>query len=613
MGIRNPNETPPQLSPALRAARTALDWEDGVDVLREWEWDSKSQHWTLLCRLTVDTQGAGEIPARTDWVILAEKTYPWGGVHLQPSAENGLQGTYPHQFLNRRIPENNRWLSGRLCVDTGIRSLGRQGLDPEPFDPGSRLKWRLQRARLWLLAAANGELFLPGDAFELPDYSPPLREVVGYGESVSSFGTWTNEPAQVGVLALGRLVGRPSVRVALRYQDLRGRNVYDPRWGSYISQSNLPQELGLWLRLKEVPKLAPWQAPMTWGELRKAVGAQGLNLDTTLDEVLYYLRDGEKHVLQFGFPIPSIVGGTPTVYHWQALELEAIAPRSVTKSGFRPGKAPALRFGELWQFRDDASIKWLRSENWHAETIAARGRFSQTLTTAEILLIGGGALGAAVAELLTRGGVENLTICDPDLTTVGNLVRHTLTLADVSDFKAVALSSRLNSVSPQARVQGIAESFPSESARSLGIIRTVDVVIDCSGENEVVAGLAGFPWNGDKFFFSVSLGLYARRGFVFAAYGETFPVEEFFALLSPALESQAQEFRDVEWPREGVGCWHPLFPARVDEVWTLAALAVDSISRLLETDLRKPELIVLERKKDSLSIRSQVSQQGPVA
>ena len=63
-----------------------------------------------------------------------------------------------------------------------------------------------------------------------------------------------------------------------------------------------------WIRLRETPVLNPWKGPATWGELREACKGQGLNLDRLLREASKHLRDGSRHALLLGFPIPDRMG-----------------------------------------------------------------------------------------------------------------------------------------------------------------------------------------------------------------------------------------------------------------------------------------------------------------
>ncbi len=67
--------------------------------------------------------------------------------------------------------------------------------------------------------------------------------------------------------------------------------------------------------------------------------------------------------------------------------------------------------------------------------------------------------------------------------------------------------------------------------------------------------------------------------FCFTAVGTRFPHAAFQKLIQPWLEKEIRENGGRELPREGIGCWHPVFPARVDDVWMMASLAVKDLDR----------------------------------
>jgi hypothetical protein len=74
--------------------------------------------------------------------------------------------------------------------------------------------------------------------------------------------------------------------------------------------------------------------------------------------------------------------------------------------------------------------------------------------------------------------------------------------------------------------------------------------------------------------------------YLFAFRGVEFPVEDFQDQVRPLLERDAEEWGDAEMPWAGAGCWHPVFPARVDDIWLLAAAGVKQILGWIE---RPPE------------------------
>lgn len=108
-----------------------------------------------------------------------------------------------------------------------------------------------------------------------------------------------------------------------------------------------------------------------------------------------------------------------------------------------------------------------------------------------------------------------------------------------------------------------------------------DVVLDCTGDDAVIDALASYPWHGERIFASLSLGLFADRLFCFVARGASFPATTFRTLTAPWLRAGRQRHAGRELPPEGIGCYHPVMPARADDVWLLAAVAVKHLAGAL--------------------------------
>ena len=73
--------------------------------------------------------------------------------------------------------------------------------------------------------------------------------------------------------------------------------------------------------------------------------------------------------------------------------------------------------------------------------------------------------------------------------------------------------------------------------------------------------------------------------------------QEFLNCITPWLKKDAQENPDPYFPREGIGCWHPVFPARIDDIWMLLSTVIKKIERFLEGDIYS-EFVVVEKQTD---------------
>ena len=287
-----------------------------------------------------------------------------------------------------------------------------------------------------------------------------------------------------------------------------------------------------------------------------------------------------------GFPIPAKVGGQVEKYHWQALLLPTLSHGH--PNGFSPTEKGYLLRDRTCVFTRDMRLDWRGSKNWDPAAITARGRLSTPLASKKILVIGAGAVGAMISEMLARAGCKSLVILDGDRLEVGNLCRHTLLLDDVFNNKAVSVASRIQRINPHLKVVAIDTAFPPAND-------DCEIVIDCTADDTLLSHLAAFNWQGNRLFFSISLGLRARRMFFFSAQGESFPHSTFFEKTGPLIEEERKDYEGVEFPSEGIGCWHPVFPARADDIWMMASVAVKHMEEITTSPDEAPHLQLFEQ------------------
>ncbi|MBI3733064.1 MAG: ThiF family adenylyltransferase, partial [Chloroflexi bacterium] len=103
----------------------------------------------------------------------------------------------------------------------------------------------------------------------------------------------------------------------------------------------------------------------------------------------------------------------------------------------------------------------------------------QKLLAAKAVVIGCGALGSSIANLLARAGVGRLVIADRDFIELNNLQRQVL--FDEDDIarnlpKAVAAAAKLRRVNSQITIEAMVTDVNSENIE--GLIQGADVVLD---------------------------------------------------------------------------------------------------------------------------------------
>ena len=520
-----------------------------------------------------------------------------GLLKIFPAKEGGLTRTFPHQNYNSIGNSSVPWRNGDLCLSATVHLLGRQRIDPEPTSAGRRLRWHVERAIAWLRAAANRELLQPGDPFELPQF--PLStydRFMVFNECPATLCEWNTVADRSGLVNLGLFREHPTGYVVRGFSSTSLHQIVTPIWGSLLSGRMECEELGIWLLLEDIPVLEPWQAPMTWGELRDVCAVQGVDLNQLVQPLVSHIRDGKAHLALIGFPIPAIVGAPTTQIHWQAMEMPIVSFGSKKVDGFRANETGYRERDRRLVFQPDRLITWVDSQNWHQDQLATRGRLPTELSSLRIGILGAGAVGSALASLLVRAGAHDLVIVDSDQLEGGNLVRHTLGFLTVRESKATALAHELNRASPHANVSAIDARFPDILAVDRSRFDGCGLIIDCTADDDVLYALEEFPWPEERIFCSVSLALRAQRLFCFLAHSSSFPRGTFERAMEPWFDKGRDEFASDELPWEGVGCWHPVFPARVDSIWMLVAGLVEVLSEPKRLrNMTSPELIVLEK------------------
>lgn len=554
--------------------------------------------WMLQVKLSIGNPSE-LVPEKTSWCVLVDATYPLGDIKVYPAKEGGIKVTFPHQERNMPGEEGSPWRTGKLCLDSPIGHLGLYGQSPDPLgDPELRLRWHLERAFAWISTASDNDLVRDGDPFELPKYPPsgsPLRIV--HDENPDSYKDWKQCNQEIGKVVLDAVSQLKETFLAVCFETLDGRLIHSsPRYSVELhGPENQSRQVGIWWRWNEPIVLEPWQVPATWGELRRIGRNRKIDVDRFLRLIANHIRGKDVSTLLLGYPIPLKQGETPSEMHWRAIQLPQF------KQGGRPPKGFRANGTGFWQrdktifFGNDRPIEFLKTGNWHPDRLQARGRMNPALRNMHIAIIGAGALGSAIAEFLVRGGAQHMMIVDTDILQAENLVRHNLTLHEVDRNKAEALRDRLTAVSPYVEVKSVPDSIPATKSQIESLLEDYNLVVDCTGADEVVASLALGWWSIPKLFISASVGFMAKRLFAFIADGCTFPAMEFQERIRPWLRDEVQAWQDHGETLEGCGCWSPLFPARYDDILLAAATATKLIDGLTSRRPTSNRLVIFEQ------------------
>ncbi len=98
----------------------------------------------------------------------------------------------------------------------------------------------------------------------------------------------------------------------------------------------------------------------------------------------------------------------------------------------------------------------------------------------------------------------------------GNLCRHVLDIRELGQNKAVAMATRLNMGNAHSKCIAIDAKFPKQTEQQSLQLREADLIIDCTGDDQVARDLASFDWGEEKQIVSLSLGYAAKRLYFYA-------------------------------------------------------------------------------------------------
>lgn len=588
---------PKQILDKLNQARRALDSLSQVEIIDEWKFENELNIWYLHLNIAIEYKTT-YFPQISQWYIIVDSNYPKGKIKVYPDVKNSITVTLYHQANNSKIEKNGLWRKGALCLEVNTIST----FQSEPYSVDERLLYHVKRAINWLELAAKGQLVADNEPFELPEFtlSNVLEMQFAFSEDIVTFMQWESTDCIYGIAELDVYKSKPFVYYVKQFKSLNGNIEHYTQWGKHLSKTNISPPINApWILLKQPPVINEWQAPETLGDLIDACNSQHIDVMNVLKNVVSKIRDGKRHLLLLGFPVPKTFGGEPEIVFWKALYLPVVSYGKNTAKGFRTNQ-------QGWWLRDKSEVltrktklDWITSENWNQQEISQRGKMNDFLLRKKMLLVGAGCVGASVAEILVRSGIYNLTVVDSDIFEVGNLSRHVLNVGNIGELKELSLCSYLNSLNPHANVEVINDTLTIDEEFKTNIaLDKYDIIIDCTGENSVLDVFQRADFRKSHIIASISVGLGAKHLYMTIMNGTTFYFNSFYKLISPYIQSERDLFDDYNLPRNGIGCWHPTFPARSDDVWLAAATAVKAIENYIITKSEKTLSIVYKQREN---------------
>ncbi len=549
--------------------------------------------WEFECVAKVPHPNAEKVPREVTLRVSIAETFPWASVEFYPENVKA----FPHQDAE----------TGKLCLPEETLA---------PLD-ASRLVCYIKWAIKWLEDAANGTLLQPGEPYELPDFSrkllnSPLPTSVPFifEESPNSYVKWESRLNTYGGVECFWGKGIPAI-FAVRY--------YNQKDGSLIRESEFAPEVlntdhkiqGNWLIVRDI-RYERHRPPQTYEEMDTLCSRNGLDFYTLLKETWNLNNSHKFGILLIGFPIPEKIGAPFTEIHWQPLLFQNL-------KGFRsqkqkpPLKGSTRKPRQIWQklienrcFSPSQQLPWGKVENVARDRLYARGSYPSKVQATPMAVFGCGALGCSIAELLTRGGVHQMSLVDSDVIKFGNLCRHTLDGSSVNISKAQALAETLSRANPFSKIKGYSAKIPlhSQSDKTIRQVLTdAEVFIDSTTSEAAFQWLNQYTVEHGKRLISLFFNFHAEL-LTLCISGKCMPCLDIFKDLNYAVQEKYTPIdpgvyfyhpSKDEQIIEGAGCWHPSFPALNAHVQILAAHAVDIISHSIATKQETGIAVILKR------------------
>lgn len=126
--------------------------------------------------------------------------------------------------------------------------------------------------------------------------------------------------------------------------------------------------------------------------------------------------------LAIAFTIPKFYGGEDKIVSWLFIDLPEF---KYPQKGFRQNISVKAKY---YIDRLKGVLSYYDSENLDTTTLFSRGQINPQIAQQDMAIIGLGALGSMLSEVLSRIGVESLSLYDSDVFLFSNSARHILNL-----------------------------------------------------------------------------------------------------------------------------------------------------------------------------------------
>jgi len=339
------------------------------------------------------------------------------------------------------------------------------------YDPSDGMFGFFERVEQWMRAAGKGELD-PDDA--------PLHPPVAYTTTSTTFVVRANTHTEIA--DDGIWIGRADLRKVRDDRfDLVGWTKLND-WGD--ADPGHPIAAAVLFN-----KPLATEFPTKVNDLINLVENAGLSFSLLYSLLrLFSLVGSEEEPAYFvlGAPMRRKAAGEPLRPHLTVWEIGPDTLKTLRAMVRSKGKDEASR-DELAQWMVKADVRWCDVLEDRPEIVNRRdgGTLLAALSEKRVLLLGCGALGSAVAEMVLRSNAAKLHLVDYGIVKPGVLVRQRYADSDIGSAKANALQAHLQTIGLECVVTAEQCNLANQALSRFNF-QDWDLVIDASASASAI-------------------------------------------------------------------------------------------------------------------------------
>lgn len=144
-----------------------------------------------------------------------------------------------------------------------------------------------------------------------------------------------------------------------------------------------------------------------------------------------------------------------------------------------------LKCGDVLKISDSSTIIPMNVVRWDTEYLGERGGAFKKMREKKVLIVGCGSIGGYLVNELSKTGISNITIIDPDRFHEENIYRHILGMQYVNSAKVEAMREYISKNIPDIKVEGIVSNIQDAIEDESVDLNKYDIIVSTTGNHNV--------------------------------------------------------------------------------------------------------------------------------